>query len=52
MTSKLKKNKKLKLEKPTSTCNHIFIIDLVDINPERSQIIKYCTKCYTIDKLY
>jgi hypothetical protein len=52
MTSKVKKNKKMKLDKPTNICNHIFIIDLIDINPDKSQIIKYCTKCYLIDKLY
>jgi hypothetical protein len=52
MSSKLKKNKKRRFEKSQVLCNHVFIIDLIDISPEQSQTIKYCTKCYIIDKLY
>lgn len=27
-------------------CNHNIIDDLIDIDPDRSQMIKYCTICY------
>ena len=26
-------------------CNHKFIVDYIDITPERSERIIYCTKC-------
>ena len=26
-------------------CNHTWETDLIDIDPDRSQMIKYCTKC-------
>ena len=28
-------------------CEHSIIDDLIDINPDTSQIIYYCEKCYT-----
>lgn len=28
-----------------SSCNHIFIEDLIDIDPDKSKIIKYCVNC-------
>ena len=27
-------------------CKHKFIVDYVDITPERSQRIEYCKKCF------
>lgn len=27
-------------------CEHLFIVDYIDIDPEKSQIIHYCCKCY------
>jgi len=27
------------------SCDHSFIDDLIDIHPEKSKIIKYCTRC-------
>jgi hypothetical protein len=27
-------------------CNHNIIEDLIDIDPDRSKMIKYCTLCY------
>lgn len=27
-------------------CNHNIIDDLIDIDPDRSKMIKYCTLCY------
>jgi hypothetical protein len=30
----------------TDLCNHIFVYDLIDINPDRSQTIQYCIKCH------
>lgn len=27
-------------------CNHQFIYDTIDINPDYSQTIQYCKKCY------
>ena len=29
-------------------CEHTMITDLIDIDPDRSKEIQYCTKCYTI----
>lgn len=29
-------------------CGHQFIRDLVDINPDRAQVIIYCTRCFFI----
>ena len=31
-------------------CNHNIITDLIDIDPDRSQTIKYCTRCMTTFK--
>jgi len=28
-------------------CEHCIIMDLIDIDPDRSQIIYYCEKCMT-----
>lgn len=28
-------------------CNHNIIEDLIDIDPDRSKVIKYCNLCYT-----
>lgn len=30
-------------------CIHEFITDLIDIHPERSQIITYCVKCNLVE---
>jgi hypothetical protein len=30
----------------TDKCNHNVIEDLIDIDPDRSKMIKYCDKCY------
>jgi hypothetical protein len=27
-------------------CNHYYIVDYIDITPDRGQNIKYCTKCF------
>jgi hypothetical protein len=27
-------------------CQHVWINDLIDIDPDRSKSIKYCSKCY------
>lgn len=35
------KNKK----KISELCQHNYIMDLIDIDPDRSQIIYYCDKC-------
>lgn len=26
-------------------CNHNVVVDFIDITPERSQVIRYCSKC-------
>jgi hypothetical protein len=31
-------------------CRHNYIEDLIDIDPDRSQIIKYCEKCHLISE--
>ena len=31
------------------TCNHNYIIDDIDITPDKSMRIKYCTICETTD---
>lgn len=36
--SNLKKNE-------DNNCNHNFIVDYIDITPEKSERIIYCTKC-------
>lgn len=28
-----------------SSCNHNFIVDYIDVTPEKSERIIYCTKC-------
>jgi hypothetical protein len=28
------------------TCSHIFVEDLIDINPDESKMIKYCEVCH------
>lgn len=28
-----------------SCCNHVFVDDLIDIDPDRSMAIKYCVDC-------
>jgi hypothetical protein len=30
-----------------NNCNHEYIYDLIDIDPDRSQTIEYCKKCFT-----
>ena len=30
-------------------CEHTWINDLIDIDPDRSKSIKYCSKCYLTD---
>ena len=27
-------------------CNHNYVVDSIDIDPDRSQTIRYCEKCY------
>ena len=27
-------------------CNHIIVTDLIDIDPDRSKMVKYCECCY------
>jgi hypothetical protein len=34
------------LLKHSNDCDHNIIDDLIDIDPDRSQMIKYCTICY------
>jgi hypothetical protein len=29
----------------SSNCDHTFVEDMIDITPDKSQIITYCTKC-------
>jgi hypothetical protein len=29
-------------------CEHNYVIDLIDVDPERSQIIEYCDKCFHV----
>jgi hypothetical protein len=29
-----------------SSCNHEFVEDLIDIDPDRSKTIKYCVHCF------
>ena len=29
-------------------CSHCFVMDWIDIDPDRSQVIWYCERCYTI----
>jgi hypothetical protein len=29
-------------------CEHTFILDLIDIDPDRAQQITYCTKCFFV----
>jgi hypothetical protein len=36
---------KLKKEEKKTECKHCFIVDYIDINPERSEQIIYCKKC-------
>ena len=30
-------------------CKHLWIDDLIDIDPDRSKSIRYCSKCYLTD---
>ena len=30
-------------------CQHVWIDDLIDIDPDRSKSIRYCSKCYLTD---
>ena len=30
-------------------CQHVWVNDLIDIDPDRSKNIKYCSKCYLTD---
>jgi hypothetical protein len=39
-------------EEEEDICVHIFIKDLIDIDPDRSQTIIYCEKCYMNKMLY
>ena len=39
-------SEKKKKDKCKIICNHDFISDYIDLTPERSQIIIYCTKCF------
>jgi hypothetical protein len=29
-------------------CEHQYIIDLIDIDPDRAQLIEYCLKCFDV----
>ena len=29
-----------------NTCPHTFVVDMIDITPDKSQTITYCEKCY------
>jgi AAA15 family ATPase/GTPase len=31
-------------------CNHVFVDDLIDINPDESRMIRYCTLCLFTDE--
>lgn len=36
---------KMNTEKYEDECDHDIVRDLIDINPDRSMVIDYCTKC-------
>ena len=38
-------NELSQLKEYQSSCEHSFIEDLIDIDPDRSKIIKYCSVC-------
>lgn len=42
-TSRL--NDLLKLQDYQDSCSHVFVDDLIDISPDKSKLIKYCTHC-------
>jgi len=41
----LKSYKELLTNKLNTTCNHEWITDLIDIDPDKSQIFRYCKLC-------
>lgn len=32
-------------------CKHTFVDDLIDLDPEHSKMVTYCTKCYVTQKV-
>jgi hypothetical protein len=42
-------NKLLELEQYQTLCNHEFITDLIDLNPDRSDTIVYCKNCMYVN---
>jgi hypothetical protein len=46
-------DEKGEIEKEIPKCNpkciHEFVTDLIDIDPDRSQMIQYCIKCHIIE---
>lgn len=44
-SEKTRYNNLLQLRDYQLSCNHSFIEDLIDITPEKSKTIKYCTVC-------
>ena len=35
-------------DKEKTECDHKYILDLIDVDPERSQVIEYCEKCFLV----
>ena len=44
-SEKIRYNNLLQLRDYQMSCDHFFIEDLIDITPEKSQVIKYCKCC-------
>ena len=44
-SEKIRHNNLLQLRDYQMSCDHSFIEDLIDITPEKSQVIKYCKSC-------
>jgi hypothetical protein len=35
-------------DKEKTECEHKYVLDLIDVDPERSQVIEYCEKCFHV----
>jgi hypothetical protein len=51
MNEKNKKKDNNSKDKSKIICHHEFITDDIDLTPDRSQRIVYCTKCFITKKL-
>ena len=39
-------NNALQLKQFQSSCNHVFIEDLIDLTPDKSKTVEYCVDCF------